>query len=163
MDEQAIEGYGCSCGFITPDKKEFTTHLMLSSKLEGKGTHKSIGRVNTKTGEVVIPPWSERSLEDKERTKHSKRGASSGNGDKKYQMTDALADAQQIRVVPRVYTMDYSPIMRAAQDAAINLWGWRSEMPLGNFIDTVLYLFFEEKGVTLAGYIVHESLVEKEA
>jgi len=27
-------------------------------------------------------------------------------------------------------------------------------MPLRNFLDTVIFLFFEEKGIILAGYII---------
>jgi len=33
--------------------------------------------------------------------------------------TDILAHAQQLRFVPCVYTTDYSPIMRAAQESAV--------------------------------------------
>ncbi len=74
--------------------------------------------------------------------------------------TNILADAQQIRFVPRVYTTDYTPIMRAAQKAAVEFWGWRPDMPLGNFLDTALHLFFKEHGITLAGYIVSDEARE---
>lgn len=197
--ETVIEGYGCTCGFNTQDKIDFTSHLMLSGRRDGKGTHKSLGRINITTGEVTLLPWQDRSLEDREKTKYGgldgagdnaeeksgrsdeksdksdgkseksgKSGKSDGKGPKVTKpdptilQTTNVADAQEIRVVPRIYTMDYSPMMRAGQDAATRLWGWRANMPLGNFIDTVLYLFFEEKGVTLCGYIVNDSLVEKE-
>jgi hypothetical protein len=156
MAEQEI-GYGCICGFKTTSKIDFNKHVMLEARKDGKGTHKSLGRINMQTGEVITPPWSERSMEERQRTKYSGRG-----GDGKVQQTNALAEAQEIRVVPRVYTMDYSPIMRAAQDAATKFWGWRPDMPLGNFLDTVLFLFFQEKGITLCGYIVDESLLGKE-
>jgi len=194
--ETVVEGYGCTCGFTIQDKIEFTSHLMLAGKRDGKGTHKSLGRINITTGDVTLPPWEDRSLEDREKTKYGgldgaddnreeksekndeksgksdeksgKSGKSDGKGPKVTKpettilQTTNVADAQEIRVVPRIYTMDYSPMMRAGQDAATRLWGWRANMPLGNFIDTVLYLFFEEKGVTLCGYIVNDSLVEKE-
>ena len=198
--ETVVEGYGCICGFTTQDKVDFTRHLMLEGKRDGKGTHKSLGRINITTGEVTLLPWEDRSPEDREKTKFSgldgagdngeeksdksdekseksdekseksgKSGKSNGKGpkvtkpDPSILQTTTLENAQEIRVVPRIYTMDYSPMMRAGQDAATRLWGWRPNMPLGNFIDTVLYLFFEEKGVTLCGYIVNDSLLEKEA
>jgi len=154
MAEQEI-GYSCICGFKTKNKREFNKHIMLEARKDGKGTHKSIGRIDMQTGEVVTPPWAERSMEERQRTKYS-------GGDGKVKQTERLAEAQEIRVVPRVFTMDYSPIMRAAQDAATKIWNWRPDMPLGNFIDTVLFLFFQEKGITLCGYIVDESLLVKE-
>lgn len=187
---ETVEGYGCICGFTTQDKIDFTKHLMLEGKRDGKGTHKSLGRINITTGEVTLLPWEDRSPEDREKTKYGgldaagdngegksdkgdeksgKSGKSNGKGPKVTKpeasilQTTTLDNAQEIRVVPRIYTMDYSPMMRAGQDAATRLWGWRPNMPLGNFIDTVLYLFFEEKGVTLCGYIVNDSLLEKEA
>lgn len=77
--------------------------------------------------------------------------------------TDIVADAQELRFVPRVYTTDYSPIIRAAQEAVVKLWGWRPDMPVGNFLDTVIFLFFEEKGITLARYIIsNEARVKHE-
>jgi len=159
MTEQKI-GYGCICGFKTADKKKFNSHVLLEARKDGKGTHKSLGRIDLETGEVVTPPWAERSREERQRTKYSGKGKNGGDG--RVQQTSILAEAQEIRVVPRMYTMDYSPIMRAAQDAATKFWGWRPDMPLGNFLDTVLFLFFQEKGITLCGYIVDESLLAKE-
>jgi len=165
-EEGVEEGYACSCGFVSQDKDEFTSHVMLSARRDGKGTHKSLGRINLETGEVLVPPWAGRDLETQKKSKAIKKTvqppSNKGNGQGKTSTSGQLADAQTIRVIPRVYTMDYSPIMRAAQEAAIRYWGWRQDMPLGNFIDTCLYLFFEEKGITLCGYIVSEELLQKE-
>jgi hypothetical protein len=165
--EQITVGYGCKCGFKTSDKKEFTTHVLRSSLQEGKGTHKSIGRINMDTGEVISPPWAGRTKEEQKNTKSkqesSKRAGANAGGDGKFQHSTGLpTEAQQIRVVPKTFTMDYTPIMRAAQDAATKFFNWRQDMPLENFLDTCLYLFFLEKGVTLCGYIVDKSLLEKE-
>jgi len=177
MEEQSVKtaeqeiGYGCICGFSTPDKKEFTNHVMLSARKDGRGTHKSIGRVNMKTGEIVARPWAERSRQEKKETKYKTTPSSGGGGgaviseeEKKGKIftTTLAVEAQQIRLVPKVFTMDYTPILRAAQDAATKYFGWRPDMPLDNFIDTCLYHFFLEKGVTLCGYIVDESLLKKE-
>lgn len=52
-----VEGYGRICGFKTDDAKEIRTHVMLMSAQDGKGTHKSLGRINLQTGEPVLPPW----------------------------------------------------------------------------------------------------------
>jgi hypothetical protein len=188
MTEQSSATTEQQIGFTTPDKQTFTDHLMFEGQKDGAGVHKSLGRINLKTGEVVTPPWKNRSSEEKKQTAHkasstkavdarkSRGGGSSdggsgeassgsdgggGGGGLKPQTTN-LAEAQQIRMVSRVFTMDYSPILRAAQDAAVNFFNWRPDMPLQNFIDTCLYLFFEEKGITLCGYIVSEALLKKE-
>lgn len=157
-------GYGCSCGFKTPDKTDFTSHVMHSAQSDGKGTHKSLGQVNMITGDVVHPPWSKRSSEEKKATKRkptTSEGGGGGSDTRPSQGPNALAGAQQIRLVPRVYTIDYTPIMRSAQDAATKFFNWRADMPLENFLDTVLYLFFKEKGITLCGYIVDDAFLAK--
>lgn len=168
--EQMHEAYQCSCGYTSQHVKEFRAHVMRAALKDGKGTHKSLGRIDVRTGDVVAPPWIDRSTEERAKYKQmvQPEKRNSGTGSAKSPSTSTvkaeyLGQAQEIRVVPRIWTMDYSPIMRAAQDAATKYWGWRPDMPLGNFIDTCLYHFFEEKGITLCGYIVHESLLKKEA
>lgn len=160
-EAQVIEGYGCICGFKTDDRRELQSHVMMMSAQDGKGTHKSLGRINLQTGEVVLPPWRERTKAQKREStygKHARGTGMVGTGAvaPSIRTTDILADAQELRFVPRVYTTDYSPIIRAAQEAATKFWGWRPDMPLGNFLDTCLFMFFEEKGITLAGYIISD-------
>lgn len=178
-------GYGCICGWKTTDKVAFTSHCMFESQKEGKGTHKSLGRIDMETGEVVMPPEEKRSAEEKKKSKYKvKTAADSGGGGgggaggggggdngggggggggggaktQTLQGTKELADAQQLRMVPKVFTAGYTPIMRIAQDAAVRYFGWRPDMPFENFIDTVLYYYFLEKGITLVGYVVDDSL-----
>jgi len=71
-EAQAIEGYGCICGFKTHDAKEIRTHVMLMSVQDGKGTHKSLGRINLQTGEIIMPPWNKRTKEQKRASTHGK-------------------------------------------------------------------------------------------
>jgi len=165
-------GYACICGFKASDRQEFTAHLMEAGRRDGKGTHKSLGQIDLNTGQVVHPPWEERSDEEKIQTM---RKPKSEKNDERVKSVTAGSDAkgakstrfspsitQQINVVPRSFTMDYTPIMRAAQDAAIKFFKWRQDMPLENFLDTCLYLFFFEKGIQLGAYIVDERLLKKE-
>ena len=166
-EAQAIEGYGCICGFTTTDKKEFTAHLFSMSRQEGKGTHTSLGRVNLQTGEVIMPPWERRTLDQKRGSKHAKKksvahgsGAQGGAVIPPVRITDTLANAQELRFVPRIYTTDYSPIIRAAQDAAVEFWHWPVNMTLGDFLDTALHLLFKEHGITLAGYTISDEARE---
>ncbi len=108
---QAIEGYGCKCGFKTADKNDFGRHLRSAGKRDGRGIHRSIGRINLQTGEVIMPPWSERTEEQKTESRYAKKT------DTTIKPTDVLANAQELRFVPRVCTTDYTPIMRAAEKA----------------------------------------------
>lgn len=62
-EAQAIEGYGCTCGFRTTDNKEIRGHVFNMSRQDGKGTHQSLGRINLQTGEVIMPPFRQRTPE----------------------------------------------------------------------------------------------------
>ena len=149
-DAQAEEGYLCSCGFKTINLIEFRKHIFLKSREEGKGSHTSEGRVNMLTGEITMPPWKDRTLKQKQLSKYGKKTKSNGDGAK---LTSVLSSANQLRLIPRVYTCDYTPVMRAAQVAATQKWGWREDMPLDNFIDTCISIMFRDRGIVLAGYI----------
>jgi len=70
--------------------------------------------------------------------------------------TDALANAQGLRFVPRVYNVTYTPVMRAAQNAAVEFWEWPKDMTLEDFLDTALHMLFSEHGITLAGYTISD-------
>lgn len=160
---QANDLYGCKCGINFEDQKKFKFHLLKNAKLP---EHGSLGRISRETGEVTMPPWPERTKAQKASSTLANKKEGEGKEEKPEKGTTVRAtelpnQATEIRLTPRFYTMDYSPIIRMAQAAAIKYFGWRPEMPLGNFIDTVLYLYFKEKGITLCGYIVDDELAEE--
>jgi len=159
-EAQAIEGYGCICGFRTPYAKEIRKHVFLGAGQDGAGVHKSLGRINLQTDEVIMPPWRERDKSQKDETRYGKRRTSAGDGSKQapptQRQTDVIEDASQVKYIPRIYTTDFTPIMRAARAFVVSEWGWRPDMPLQNLIDTIFYFFFKDRGVTLAGYIINE-------
>lgn len=166
-EAQAIEAYACSCGLIEPDLNQFKGHQM--STHADRENHQSLGRINTETGEIVMPPAKDRTKEQWAEAKYGKkpelseRSSSPSTASKVTpQQPEAMQRAMQIRFVPRIYTIDYSPILRAAQDASIEFWRWPADMSLGDFIDTVLHMFFKEKGITLVGYIVEETEEERQ-
>jgi len=165
QEGQAAEGYGCSCGLKTLEKIEFTTHLLRASKLEGKGTHKSIGRVNMQTGEVIYPPFVERTQEQKVETIYKVTSKKPKEREKEaapVRLTETWEQATEFRVIPRVFQMDFTPTMRLAKVASIREWSW-NDMPWADFFDTCLYILFKEHGITLAGYIVQEPETEEVA
>lgn len=159
---QAIELYSCICGENFNIKKDFTGHLLSAGRRDGKGIHKSRGRVNTETGEITMPPWEQRTDEQREESKESRRrdlpkGAKSNISNVSVRNTDILAGAQELKFVSRVYTLDYSPIVRMAQEAAVRYWGWPANLPLGDFLDTAIYRYFRSCGIQLLGIIIDET------
>lgn len=143
---QTGEGYGCSCGFKTSNVSEFRTHIFVTSRKEGKGSHVSIGKIDLATGKVIMPPWHQRTHEQK-KTKAGVVAVASARG------TEEISAANEIRFTPRVFTCDYTPIMRTAQEAAVREWGWNSNMKFDNFLDTILHTFFKDRGIILTGYV----------
>lgn len=150
---QAGEGYGCKCGFKTLDVKQFRGHIMRSSSIEGKGTHVSIGRVRMDTGDVTMPPYEQRTPAQQHESRYAQKVAKMPDASR---TTPVAAQAMEIRFVPRIFQATYTPIMRMAQECAIREWKWDINMPLEDFLDTVLYHFFKDRGYVLAGYIKEE-------
>jgi len=185
---QAIEGYGCSCGFKVQDLGDFRRHLLdgVRQHKQNPNTpiHKSIGRVNMQSGDIVLPPYEERTNEEKAATNFGLKKEAKGEGsylahlakkeekaeageddevaekrkkaDESARQTTDANNAVGVKVVPRVLTINYTNIMRTAQVAAIREWKWRPDMSLENFLDTCLANFFKEHGITLGGYFKEE-------
>jgi hypothetical protein len=70
--------------------------------------------------------------------------------------TNDINNAQVIRFQPHVITCPFTPIMSIARQVAIKEWDWPSDIRFEDFIDTILYQFFKDRGITLQGYIVEE-------
>jgi hypothetical protein len=163
---QSGDGYKCACGYITDDKAKFLVHIGQEgrkAKKEGiENTHRSEGRVNISTGEITMPPYEQRTPEQKAESNFGRKEKQLLKDGKTVNVrtTDILGQASEIRFVPRIYTTTYTPIMMQAQDAAVKWWGWRSNMPFENFLDTVLFLYFKEHGITLGQYTVEDSLAQ---
>ena len=165
-ESQAIESYGCKCGFKTISRTEHMRHIRLGQKTDGKEAHATIGRVNA-AGEVVLPPYMERTKEQLAATKHGLRQQKDIPDDEKkpkrdteaIRQTSTLANAQQIKMVTRVFTVDYTPTMKIGYEASHRLWGW--QMPFEDFLDTVIWRYFKIHGVTLESFTIDETPEEK--
>jgi len=138
--------YACTCGFTTPSPKELRTHIFNSSRLEGKGTHRSAGKVDAETGEIVLPPA--RELRKMGRQQAAKEAA--------VKKAENLSQVQQIQFTPAMLRCNFTPIMRAAYEAAVREFNWPSTMTIEDFLDTCLAFFFKDRGITLAGYIIED-------
>lgn len=59
---------------------------------------------------------------------------------------------------PNVATCPITPIMRTAINAAVEQWGWPTNMPIEDYIDTLVYRYFKDKGIILCdhGYMVEQ-------
>jgi len=127
MTQAPVIGYACTCGFKTDEKKRFVSHFGLIQR-DGRDAHRSRGRINLVTGEIVMPPYTERTPEQHYKVKHPER-ISQPNSDvltapviavadkkdgKKAQPdkvahTDLISAATQIRFIPRVFTCSLTP------------------------------------------------------
>lgn len=52
----------------------------------------------------------------------------------------------------------YTPLMYMARLAAEEKWGWSGKMAFEDFIDTILYHFYKDRGIILQGYIVEDEV-----
>lgn len=154
--------YVCTCGYQETNSGKFGGHIVNMHRKE-PGKHTSKGLINVATGEVIRPPAAQRTQQQKtaaeKESRMKRKAAKEATKLSVTQFTSNLASAQQIQFVPRIVTVDFSPIMRAAYDCARNLWGW--DMDFGDFLDTWLYNSFKEHKVTLNTYTVDETEEER--
>ena len=161
-ESQAGEGYKCLCGYITDSRQAFFHHMGAGARADGPGVHKSLGRVNLISGDIVMPPYPERTKEQKAESTHglrTQKGLTPGKVTA-VRTTDILASASEIKFIPRIFTTTYTPIMHQAQDAAVKWFGWPSNMQFEDFLDTVLFKAFDMWGIKLGQYGVDEDLVK---
>lgn len=162
---QALEGYLCSCGQKEIDVNKFKKHMLITAK--DRSNHESMGRINFDTGEIIMPPAKHRTKEQWRIAKYGNKPETvpvgkGGRTPTQIKPAEILAQATSLRLIPRIYTIDYSPIMRSAHQAVHELWGWPTDMTLGEILDTILHTFFKDRGVTLGGYIIEETPEQKE-
>ena len=166
-ESQAIESYGCKCGYTTRVRTEFMRHIRGGRAADGRDAHATIGRVNA-AGQVVMPAYTERTKEQLEASRHGLRQQKDIPGEPKekakrepevVRQTNILANAQQIKIVPRVFTIDYTSTMKTGYEASQRLWGWK--MAFEDFLDTVIWRYFKVHGVTLESFTIDETPEEK--
>jgi hypothetical protein len=151
--------YGCSCGDKFPTRALFISHLGHPPKDDKE--HKSIGRIDAISGAVTMPPWNQRTKEQKEASRFAKRTQTNATQKNPSAiptsiLTSNVDVAQSIKFVPRVMSVDMTTILRLAPLAAHNEWGWPlvgPDLPLEDFIDTCINGFFKDRGIILQGYI----------
>ncbi len=149
--------YGCSCGQTFEKKGQFTGHLVAMARKPGeKGKHKSIGRIDPQTSKVVMPPYEQRTKEEKEVSSYALKRKGTADSTGAIRQTDIIMDATQIKWVPRVLTSSFTPIMMAGMMAAQNVWGWRKDMPWENIVDTIFIHFFRDRGIELGVYAIKD-------
>lgn len=131
-------------------KKEQTFALFDQGKRPGDQEVKSLG-LNPKTTYNYYQEW-------------KKSGGATGVEEKEGKnvkgqslpTTTDINNAQVIRFQPHVITYPFTPIMAIARQVAIEEWNWPSDIRFEDFIDTILYQFFKDRGIILQGYIVEE-------
>jgi hypothetical protein len=160
---QELLVYACECGFTHSDKTTFSKHLLSAAQKDGKGIHKSKGRINPSTGEIIMPPFEQRSIEQKKASVYALKKKDGKDGAGAIRQTEIIYDATQIKFVPRVLVCSFTPIMLSAMTAAQRVWAWRQDMPFENFIDTVFINFFRDRGIELAAFVIKDPVEHDEA
>lgn len=90
------------------------------------------------------------------KTKATTPSSTDGGDGSKPASQKQVIDASVIKFVPQVVTCPLTPIMQIGKIAAQQQWGWNEKMPWEDFIDTVIYHYFEACGIILQGYVVEE-------
>lgn len=153
--------YACSCGFTTPNKKDFDRHLLTSSRRDGKGSHSSKGRVNPTTGEIVMPPFNDRTPEQKAASIYATKKKEVEPGSAMRQ-TEMVTAATQLKLVPRVLVCSLTPVMLAAWKADQEVWGWPADMPFEEVIDQWALHFHKDRGIELTAYVIRNPEKQQE-
>lgn len=156
--------YSCSCGFSDPELARFRRHLLDGGKADGKGTHKSL---HTRLAKPLVekplgsPLGGDGEHPPPNAPPKAERGGDGNKPARTIAKTGNIREAVRIRVVPREFVLQNSMIFFQAMEAAINLWGWPTDVTPEDFLETYLYKSFKQRGITLGGYAVEEE--EKEA
>ncbi|MDP2734988.1 MAG: hypothetical protein Q8P12_02150 [bacterium] len=69
--------------------------------------------------------------------------------------------ASSLNLIKRAMSITWTPLMQAALAADLgpnSFFRWREDMPIENWLDTILYIFHKEHGVRLASYIVDDDV-----
>jgi hypothetical protein len=76
--------------------------------------------------------------------------------------TEIIQHALQVKFVPRVIVCDLTPVMISCRAAAIGLFGWPETMQLHDIIDTIFISWFQDRGIELTSYVVHNPEEQEE-
>ncbi len=77
-------------------------------------------------------------------------------------ITNDIDKAQFIQFQPHVFNCRYTRMMHIARAVTVKEWGWPEDLPFEDFIDTILYHFSKDRGITLQEYIVEGEHGNKE-
>lgn len=147
-----------SRGRVTADGQPVMPPYKQRTREQKRESIYSIGKV---TYEQPSQPVAYREEEDVEGEAEGEQEPATGEqqegkaGKKPQRITQSAAGALEVRLVPRVVQMDFSPIMRSAIEAAHTEWGWPLDN-IGDLFDTIFYHFFLDRGIRLQAYIIEE-------
>lgn len=194
MNSSSKEGlvYKCSCGKMSESQASMMGHLgkMKSIKQEG---HVYQGQVDVETGEVVIPPWPDKSTPPKITSqiatdnnpdeiatdnnpdllpafntpgeiKPKNRGGRPPKNpqEKKIQQaraTDIINEATELKFIPKVFTIPFTPTMQQALHIFYNVLKWPKEWPIEDVLDTALWKYLYEHGIEIGVYKIDEKVL----
>lgn len=91
--------------------------------------------------------------------------SSDGKGLKESPRTTTFDEASLLKITPRTFVIPDARLVWTGIIAACGEWGWSADLVNRpqDFIDTVIYDYFRERGIYLSGYFVEEEIQKTKA
>lgn len=131
-------------------KKDQAFKLFAEGKKPGSPEVKSLG-LASKTRYNYFQEWKKAGVLVKTKAQEIERGEVLFSS---LPVTNDINKAQFLKFQPYVFNCVYTQIMHIARVVSIKEWGWPEDLPFEDFIDTIVYHFFKDRGITLQEYIV---------
>jgi hypothetical protein len=71
------------------------------------------------------------------------------------------ATSKRLKFYGTLIECEYTPIMMLARTASVEEWNWDANMSMEDWLDTIIYHFFKDRGITIQGYVVDDKVAEQ--
>lgn len=99
------------------------------------------------------PPPAAPAKTKKEKKKEEKESSAA-------RVTDNLAEATQIRFVPKVYQVTLTPILQITLNICYNVLGWPKEWPIDRVLDELCLIVMKEHGINIFEFTIEPEALE---
>ena len=139
-------------------KKSQAFKLFAEGKKPSSPEVKALG-LASKTGFNYFQEWKKTDVTVEAKTKSIEQGQVSVSS---LLVTNDINKAQFLKFQPYVFNCCYTPIMHIARLVTVKEWNWPEDLPFEDFLDTIIYHFYKDRGITLKDYIVEGKHGNKE-
>ena len=75
--------------------------------------------------------------------------------------TPKKVPSKRIKFYGTLIECEYTPLMMLGRTASVEEWNWDANMSIEDWLDTIIYHFFKDRGITLQGYVVDDKVEGK--